>query len=104
MSVEIDSGGLLKKDPDAVRVYQMDYDQRSLDADATISTSTWSASGPDSSLTLDQASVVTGNRKTQIRLSGGTLNKVYTVTNRIVTNETPAQTIDASFDVLIQQE
>ena len=104
MSESIDSGGLIVKDPNAIRVYQVDYDQRSLATDVEISTSSWSVTGPDNDLTLDEASIVAGNRKTQIRMAGGTLNKRYTVTNRVLTDETPAQTIDTSFFVLIQQK
>ena len=104
MSITIESGGLVTKDPNNAEVFTVDWDQERLAAAVTITTSTWTVTGPDSELSEDEASIVTGNRKTQIRLTGGTLHKRYTVTNRIVTNETPAQTLDASFDVWIEQE
>jgi hypothetical protein len=104
MSTEIHSGGLVTKDPDAIEVYVVDWDAEHLAASVTITTSSWVIAGPDSALTKDQESILSGSRKTQLRLTAGTLEGVYTVTNRIVTNETPAQTKDASFSVLIQQE
>ena len=38
------------------------------------------------------------------RLTGGTAGKTYTVTVRIVTNETPAQTEDRSIKVTVRQQ
>ena len=104
MSITIQSGGLVTKDPNNIEVFMVDWDQERLATGVEISDSTWAITGPDSALTEDEDSIVTGNRKTQIRLTGGTLHKRYTVTNTIETNETPAQTIDASFFILIQQE
>jgi hypothetical protein len=104
MSRTIHSGGLVVKDPNAERFYQVDWDAENLAAAVIIADSDWIISGPDSNLVDDQPSVLSGDRKAQVRLTGGTLGKRYTVTNRIVTNESPPQTKDASFKVLIQQE
>lgn len=104
MSTEIHSGGLVTKDPNAIEVFVMDWDAEHLATGVTITTSDWEISGPDSALTQDQDSILSGNRKAQVRLTAGTVGKVYTVTNRIVTSETPAQTKDASFSVLIEQQ
>lgn len=52
-------------------------------------------------LTKDQESGV-GTRITQLRLSAGTPGTKYTITNRIVTNESPAQTDERSFELLVQ--
>lgn len=101
MSVTYD-GGTITKDPDANRVYVMDW-TNDIGA-AEISTSTWIVSGPDSSLAADNDSIVTGNKKAQVRLTGGTLGKAYTVTNRIVTNASPAETEDASVKVLVRAQ
>jgi hypothetical protein len=46
---------------------------------------------------------LSGSRSTQFRLTDGTAGRKYKVTNRIVTNEDPAQTLDAAFYVLIQE-
>jgi hypothetical protein len=104
MSIEIYSGGLAVKDPDSIEVFVMDWDQEQLATGVTISSSAWAITGRDALLTKDQESTLAGGRKTQLRLSGGTLGYKYTVTNTIVTSETPAQTKDASFSVLIQEE
>jgi hypothetical protein len=55
-------------------------------------------------LTKDNETIVTGNQKTQLRLKAGTLKNRYTVTNRIVTNETPAQTDERSFVLRIVEQ
>lgn len=94
MSTVAYEGETITKDPNAARVIQWNWDARNLPTGVEITASSWIIGGPDSALTKDQESVVTGNRKTQVRLSGGTLGGKYTVTNRIVTNETPAQTKD----------
>jgi len=101
---QIHSGGLVVKDPNAIEVFVVDWDQEHLATGVTIVTSSWFIAGRDSALTDDQASILSGSRRTTLRLSAGTLGYRYTVTNRIVTNESPAQTKDASFEVLIQQE
>jgi hypothetical protein len=103
MSLTISDGQSAIKDPNSVEVYVWDWDAEHLAASAEISTSTFTITGPDSTLTQDEASILSGNRKAQVRLTGGTVGKVYTVTNRIVTNETPAQTKDASLRLLIRE-
>ena len=101
---EIHSGGLVTKDPNAIEVFVVDWDQEHLATGVTIVSSSWFIAGRDAVLTDDQASILSGSRRTALRLSAGTLGYRYTVTNRIVTNESPSQTKDASFDVLIEQE
>lgn len=100
----IHSGGLVVKDPDASKVYVMDWDAENLAVGVEITTSSWEISGRDAVLTKDNESVLAGSRKTQVRLLAGTDGYKYTVTNRIVTSENPAQTKDKSFTVLVQQE
>jgi hypothetical protein len=97
------SRSLVTKDPNSIEYFIVDWTDQLATA-VTIVTSTWEIAGPNALLTKDQESVVTGNKKTQLRLSAGTLHRRYTVTNRIVTNETPAQTKDASFTVLIESK
>src|SRR5690348_7607976 len=104
MSVSIASGGLLTKDPDAVELFTMDWNIRGALADGVeIDASTWEIAGPDNALTFASPTVLAGNRKAQAIFSGGTLGATYTVTNRIVTNESPAQRKDRSFKVLIEE-
>jgi hypothetical protein len=104
MSTQIHSGGLTTKDPDAIELFTMDWDQENLPTGVGISSSSWTVTGPDTDLTTDQPSVLSGSRRTQVRLSGGTTGKTYTVTNQIVTNTSPSETKDRSFRVLIEQE
>lgn len=51
-----------------------------------------------------QRTVTGDSRVTQLRLTGGTLGHLYEVANKVVTNETPAQTKERSFRVLIEQK
>ena len=97
------------KDPADIKVYLVDWDADNLAAAATIVTSSWTitAIGPsqtDTNLTKDSESIVTGSRKTQLRLSAGTLGQTYEIANKIVTNESPAQTKERSFRVRIEQQ
>lgn len=96
-------GQTVKKDPGAELVYEFDWTEW-LSSSAQIQTSTFSIGGTDENpvtLTKDNESIVTGGKKTRVRLIGGALRQVYTLTNRIVTNETPAQTDDRSIRVEI---
>jgi hypothetical protein len=104
MSTEIRAGGLLVKDPNSTEVYTVKWDVEHF-ADqptVTIAASTFTITGPDTVLTKDNEFILAGNRQTQVRLLAGTLGAKYTVTNRITTNESPAQIKDASWKVLIQ--
>lgn len=96
MSATVYEGETITKDPNSIQTYVWNWDDRNLATGVSIASSSWIIAGPDSALTKDQESIVTGDRKTQVRLSAGTLGGKYTVTNRIVTNETPAQTKDWS--------
>ena len=97
------AGGLERKDPQAKRLIQFNWDTR-LASGVGIQTSTFTITGPDIALTKDNETIVTGNRKTSLRLLGGTLGATYVVTNHIITNESPAQEDDSSIKVLIEQK
>jgi len=102
MSRTIRAGGLLQKDPNSEEVFIMDWDTEHLRPGVQIATQQFFIVGPDSVLTKDSESILAGARTIQFRLKAGTLDAKYTVTSRIVTNESPPQTKDASFKVLIQ--
>lgn len=93
----------LYKDPAAVLTYLFDWSDW-LGATAQIATSTFTISGPDSALTKDNPSLVSGNLKSQVRLTGGTVGLTYVLTNQIVTNETPTQTDERSVNIKIQNQ
>jgi hypothetical protein len=99
-------GSLVVKDPSDVKTYVFDWDTNNLALGATITSSTFTITAVrplgDTALTADQASVLTGNRKTQVRLSAGTVAALYEVANRVVTSESPPQTKERSFRILIQ--
>jgi len=106
MSLTVDDGALIVKDPSDVTVLVFDWDATHLAAGVTIATSTWTITAlqpaSDTALTKDEPSILTGDRKTQVRLTAGTLGALYQLDNRIVTSETPAQTKERSIQVLVQ--
>lgn len=106
-TLTIAPGALVSKDPSDIKVYVFDWDTSNLAPTVTIQNSTWTIKAirpsiTDVALTKDQESVAAGNRKTQVRLSAGTLGQVYEIANKIVTNETPSQTKERSFRILIE--
>lgn len=95
-------GEMLFKDPNAVLVYVFDW--TAWLNGAQIASSSFTISGDDSALTKDAEQILSGNLKTSLRLSGGTLGERYTVTNRVVTNEATPQTDDRTVTFLIVQK
>lgn len=101
MSLTIRSGGFVTKDPDSIEAFTVNWSSR-IAADAAIISSVFSITGPDGALTQSHATVSTPS--TQVFLTGGTVSLLYVVTNEIVTNESPEQTLNASFRVRIQEQ
>lgn len=87
-------------------VYVFDWDADTLAEGVQISTSSFTvekisgSAGP--ALTSDQAVIQSGNRSTRVRLSGGAAGSVYRITNQIVTDEAPAQTMAQAFVLRVQ--
>ena len=80
--MSLPTGSTVIKDPDATSWAKgIDWTDYCSERSATISSSTWAITGPDSSLTVVTNSIVTGAVKTQVKLSGGTVGARYTVTN-----------------------
>ncbi len=106
-TVTIVPGALIAKDPNDIKVYEFDWDTSSLAALVTIVTNTFTITAikpsGDTALTMDNPTILAGSRTTQIRLKGGTLGARYEIANTIVTNESPAQTKERSFQLLIEQ-
>lgn len=95
-------GGTIQKDPSAERFVSFDW---SADlGDATIATSTFAITGPDSALTKDNPSILSPATSTTVRLLGGTNGKTYCLTNQIVTNESPTQTDERSVFIRIAEQ
>ena len=98
MATTIAAGGLLVKDPVAQKTYEFDWTAYLTDLGSeTIATSSMSFTGPDTTLTIDNASIIAGNLKTQCRIGGGTLGQHYMVSNTVVTTASPANTEKRSF-------
>lgn len=109
MSTSISAGGLLVLGPSNQRVITMDWDTEALPATVTIASSNFTITPirqAGSMLGLDNTSILAGNRKTQLRLDAtlATVGDLYMVINVIVTAESPAQTIDGVFQVLVQNQ
>ena len=99
-------GAVVIKDPNAEIVYTWDWSDWLVGA-ATIASDTFIVStftGDATPLVSDNESIVAGATSSLHRLTGGTVGKTYTVTHRIVTNETPAQTEDKSIKVSIREQ
>lgn len=108
----IDDGQTLTKDPSDILTYTVDWNAENLAVGATISSQTVTVtaiypSAVDTALvsttTGSGLGIVGSSRKVALKLSGGTVGQLYQVTSEIVTNETPAQTKQRSFYVLIEQ-
>lgn len=96
-------GSLVQKDPQSDEPQGFDWTAwlAELGAGVTIATSTWTITGPDAVLTTHDASIVSGGVKTQAYFAAGTVGSQYTVTNRVITNSSPAVTDERSFVVLV---
>jgi hypothetical protein len=106
MSLTIRAGGLALQDPSDSRVYVFDWDDENLPAGVEISgAAVWTITAVHPStatlMTKDQESLVTGNRKAQLRLLGGVAGARYNIACKITTNETPAQIKEQSFNVWV---
>lgn len=103
------TGNPVIKDPNAASWPKgIDYTNYLADLDAaeTISSSTWAIYTPSgvvsTSLVSVGSSIVAGQKKTQIKLSGGVLGTTYTVTNSITTSSGVID--DRSFFVKVEQQ
>lgn len=110
MSYAIQAGGMIVLDPSDKRVILFDWDDTDvLAAGVEISSSVYTITpirqaNEANDLTKDNESLVAGNRKTQVRLDATTasLGDAYWISNKVTTNEVPAQTIEQRYKVLIQ--
>ena len=103
----IDAGNLAIQDPSDILVYVFDWGTENLPVGVEISgAATWTitAISPTSAtlMTKDQESILTGNRKAQVRLQGGQADARYNIACKITTNESPPQTKEQSFEILVQ--
>lgn len=88
--------GEFVKDPDAVLDYGFDWTDWLTDTEV-ISTSTWTV---PTGITMDSDSETT--TATKVWLSGGTAGTTYTITNKIVTDSSPARTEERSHIIMVE--
>lgn len=94
-------------DPRDIATYLWDWDAENLGVDVTIVSSIFTLTTlvqrGETILTKDNESVVSGSRKTRLRLNAttGSEGDSYELANRITTNESPAQTKERSVFVRI---
>lgn len=92
-------GSVIDKDPNAYLAYEVDWSAW-LGSDV-LTNSEWFIAGPDSTLTADTYSILTGSQITRVWLLGGTAGNTYSVTNRITVAGTPVAKDDRSFFVSV---
>ncbi len=91
--------GILVKDPNEIRTFYMDWSAH-LPAQRIV-VSAW-AIEPVGSLVMESNSVLTGNTKTSITVSGGTARTEYYVTNTVTT--TTGQVYERTGTVSVRQK
>lgn len=106
--VTIIPGDTVVQDPADVKTYTMSWDDN-LAVGVTIIDSSWTIlpirpSQTDAALAKTSEALVVGLRKTQLQLSEGTPGQLYEVANQVTTSETPPQTKERSFRVLMEDE
>lgn len=55
-------------------------------ASETVSASVWTVDGPDQNLTTSSPSIVTGSKKTQVVMAGGSVGATYELINTITSS------------------
>ena len=96
-------GSTVIQDPNAELAYEWNWSDW-LVGEAVIDESEFIVSeiaGDATPLVADDESVLEGDTSTRVLLSGGTVGKTYTVTNRVTTDEVPPQIDDRSIKVKI---
>lgn len=91
---------MIRKDPESIEPQGFDWTSflAELGEGEMVSSSSWSVTG--SGLELSGSTIVSGNLKTVVTLTGGTPGRKYRVTNHIVTSSGVED--DRSFFVLIE--
>lgn len=68
------------------RGFDWTYYLASLASGETVATSVWTVNGPDQALSTSAPTIVSGSLKTQVTLTGGSLDAIYELVNTIVTS------------------
>jgi hypothetical protein len=107
MSISIAPGGQISKDPSDQRVLRFDWDGflavgAELDDAGVFTVTAVSPRESPATLEVDQDSIEAGNRSVIFRLVGGRRGTLYNVAHAVATNETPAQRLERSFFVMVE--
>lgn len=89
-------GDVTPKDPSEIKIYTMDW-TKELNDGAEIQTSSWTIA--PTGLTEVSNGIVTGNKKTSIKLSAGSSGTEYTLANTVTTSD--GETLKQSGIVLV---
>jgi hypothetical protein len=100
--ITITDEGYCTKDADEVLVYEFDYNALNLASGVELASVGTFIITPSTGITQDNQALVSGNRKTRVRITGGTIGQKYTIANRVTTNETPSQTKEKRFYLRIK--
>lgn len=108
-SLTVRPGDLITIDPSEKRVIQFDWDAENLAAGVTITsvfTLTTVKQAGATVMTKDNPSLLSGNRKTQVRLDAttATVGDVYDLANTVTTSETPAQVKEQSIRIQVASQ
>jgi hypothetical protein len=107
-TVSIQPESTIILDPSDKRTVVFDWDERNLAQAVTVSASVWTITAIRqigvTALTKDNESLVTGNRKTQVRLlaTTATVGDEYQLSNKVTTSDSPVQEKEQSIRILIQ--
>lgn len=110
MSDTIRAGDVLIMDPSDERVITVNWDTEALPATVTIASNTFTITvikqNGVTALTKDSESIAAGSRSVILRLlaTTATAGDKYQVASKITTNETPAQKIERSFFVKVENK
>lgn len=108
MTTTIAGGEQIPKDPSDKKVITLNWEDLPEGAELTgVGTITVTAVEPrevSPTLEYDQVSLVTGNRNVKVRVIGGRRGTLYNIAHHITTNETPAQELERSFLVMVEDQ
>lgn len=105
--ITVPDGTLVPKDPSEILIYVFDWDAENLPVGVSIASENSTITGMSGDITTSPAAItahtiLSGNRKVQIRVSGGALGSKWRLSNFVVTNESPDQRKERSIFILVE--
>lgn len=101
------NGQTVRQDPEDKRVYWLDWDEDNLGEEVELTGAGTITIEPDGDATSpvlahDSLALRDDHRSVNVRIYGGSLGARYRVSHKITTNESPAQTKEKSFFVVVE--